>query len=385
MTGQEAALIFSPQFHPNINEYTLIELPKEVLDHLPNNENENSGSLIIRGLETDNAVVCTKTMTYSISNVQSSNTMLFARPTGDHSQPTLNTGYEIQDSLSSYWELTPCQPRVDRLRTVLEDAPYRGPTEEARTQARRSRENEEVELHTTKSLQNIIQASDAELLQGLETLGALEIDGFWRLVDPGYQESILKFLLVSAVADDIPFDRLPLSHCVSMMAEADAPDYIVRHTLIRFSESPDVSGDRDPIFKLSEHKIGRFFGKQLLANAETRRTKLSTFLNRWREAVPEPFHIDLPMLQGLFLLEEEPNGSVIQYYPKDLLPMHEKPRFEALFQVRKRWAHEDIVPYISDLAPTTKQLDAILLKYARMFKVGQQTMYTSRFTYFKGR
>lgn len=106
------------------------------------------------------------------------------------------------------------------------------------------------------------------------------------------------------------------------------------------------------------------------------------------------------LFQGLCLLHEEPNGPVIQYFPKALLPLDAKSRLETLFQVRKKWLYADILPYskyitstvtckcmqsliiivlVSDLAPSTKKLDAILLKYARMSRVDDQAYYTSRY------
>lgn len=60
--------------------------------------------------------------------------------------------------------------------------------------------------------------------------------GYWRLLDPDYQESTLKYLLVSAVAEDMSFDQLLLSECISVM-DTDTPEEIVKHMLKGFSES----------------------------------------------------------------------------------------------------------------------------------------------------
>ncbi|KAI8916622.1 sister chromatid cohesion protein Dcc1 [Powellomyces hirtus] len=386
MATFEADLIFSDSLNSDANRYTLIELPVEIAAQFADSSDETSGErpgLVIRGLETDEAVICTPSTTYAVRSVQTSNTMLIVRPqeqddNGADRMVDDTTVYTIEDCVSAYQELTPCQPRLDRLRHILEGTTYRGPVEEARTVFRRIRDNAEAELYSTERLLNTVQTSDAELLEGLKAIGALEIEGVWRLLDAAYLEEALKFLLASIIVEDMPMDRLRASECIVVMEEMDTPDAVVRHILEQFSDvRTDVAGE--PTYNLSEKKVGRFFGEQLLANAEHRQTPMHVFLKSWREAVPEALSIDLTMLEGLYLIQDASTGAAIQYFPKAQLPLDSKARFETLFQTRKKWTHADILPYISDLAPSTKKLDAILLKYARMSRVGQQVVYTSRY------
>lgn len=164
MATTESTLIFSDHFNPNASLYTLIELPKEVADSFSEDIDAGHGdsnwwgrtiliakfrvlgpnfllkSLVIRGLETDEAVLCTSSTTYAIRSVQTSNSMLVCYPSAStvHSQAD-GFVYEIHDCTSSYQELTPCQPRLDRLRIMLEERLYKGPAEEARRDARRVR------------------------------------------------------------------------------------------------------------------------------------------------------------------------------------------------------------------------------------------------------
>jgi sister chromatid cohesion protein DCC1 len=61
-----------------------------------------------------------------------------------------------------------------------------------------------------------------------------------------------------------------------------------------------------------------------------------------------------------------------------------KTRFRDLFLIRKKWARTDILPYgtldnsVQELASTTKELDALLLKYARLSRVGKEIFLTNR-------
>jgi len=53
-------------------------------------------------------------------------------------------------------------------------------------------------------------------------------------------------------------------------------------------------------------------------------------------------------------------------------------RFADLFLTRGRWKAEDIKPYLSDIAVDTKDLDKLLLKYARALTDKDGSWYTAR-------
>lgn len=79
-------------------------------------------------------------------------------------------------------------------------------------------------------------------------------------------------------------------------------------------------------------------------------------------------------------MDEEGRNKFIRFFPKSSLSKDAKPRFQELFDVRKRWLDVEIAPYVEDLAPGGgKKLDALLLKYARIIKEGNKTILTNRF------
>ncbi|KAJ3290552.1 Sister chromatid cohesion protein DCC1 [Borealophlyctis nickersoniae] len=394
MPSSNSVLYFAEDFDPR--QYKLVELPKEVADLFDekNNGGKPPAQLVIRGLETDEAVLCTPSTTYAIRDAHTSNSLLLLEPTprdptefafhqNDEDAPEDANGestwtenakvYEIRDCLTAYLELAVCQPRVERLRTELEEEMYLGPTEDAKAAAK----NPERKLHTLESLREIVQASDQEILEGLDEINAVCIDGAYRLLDPSYQKHVLQLLLTSIAEQEYPVHELHLSDCLGMFDEDDGiPDTILAHTLKIFSDKRTVS-DVDEVYQLSETKVCRFLGEQLLAQSD--RIRLEAFVEAWEGAVMDPFVPSLDMLKGLYLIETMAKQSSIRYFPKSLLPMDAKQRFERLFHERRKWEYEDLLPYISDLAPNTKKLDAILLKYARMSKVEGKTFYSSRF------
>jgi len=60
------------------------------------------------------------------------------------------------------------------------------------------------------------------------------------------------------------------------------------------------------------------------------------------------------------------------------LPIDPATRFTDLFLTRARWKAEDIVPYLSDITVDTKELDKLLLKYARALTDKDGIWYTAR-------
>jgi sister chromatid cohesion protein DCC1 len=53
-------------------------------------------------------------------------------------------------------------------------------------------------------------------------------------------------------------------------------------------------------------------------------------------------------------------------------------RFTDLFLTRERWKAEDIAPYLSDIAVDRKDLDKLLLKYARALTDKDGLWYSAR-------
>jgi sister chromatid cohesion protein DCC1 len=71
-------------------------------------------------------------------------------------------------------------------------------------------------------------------------------------------------------------------------------------------------------------------------------------------------------------------GTTLSYFPCAELPADPATRFVDLFLTRARWKAEDIVPYLSDIAVDTKDLDKLLLKYARALTDKDGLWYTAR-------
>jgi sister chromatid cohesion protein DCC1 len=69
---------------------------------------------------------------------------------------------------------------------------------------------------------------------------------------------------------------------------------------------------------------------------------------------------------------------MLSYFPCAELPSDPVMRFADLFLTRARWKAEDIVPYLSDIAVDRKDLDKLLLRYARALTDKDGLWYTAR-------
>lgn len=137
----------------------------------------------------------------------------------------------------------------------------------------------------------------------------------------------------------------------------------------------------------------RAFGENILAELGETWVNLSDFITDFTNCMPD-LEVDLKSVEGLCLIENgqmdagADSGTVckIRYFPKNSLPRAPAARFAALFSVRKKWDKKDILPYIEELVGTgleplanSKAIDALILKFARISRVGRGIFLTNRF------
>ena len=165
-------------------------------------------------------VLCTDTKTFVIKEAEVSNTMLLVVPhkaaaggVGDENSMEVDAERDvllITDSFSSYLEPSVSTPRLEKLQFLLNKARYRGPEHDidkanlvsnstsfcpslCLTPSSSSSSSSSffllpllslVKLCGWSALQSVVQASDAELLQGLKDLDAVVINSTVFLPTP---------------------------------------------------------------------------------------------------------------------------------------------------------------------------------------------------------
>jgi len=369
-------------------DYRLIEVPPDLEAYWERGE----GPLTFNGRANDEAVLVTRDATYAVRQVSQTNSLLLCGlEHNDNGELVLRMHQNARDTL----ELVRTSARLGRLAELLEADAYTGPDDEHRDERH----------YTWSEVRSIVQASEAELQQGLRMHHVVELDGTYgaltagvlRRVAPPLVEHLLRTLLahldvLACAPDRLPYgavcDALAARSCRAV-AEAVVGDW--------FCAAPAPCGGAVPTHvPLARADTARFLGLQLLRTAK--RARLVDFLARWRaELGPLAPDAALPLLQvrrarlrqGHYLLSPPPasfaavsahaappgepaaealaEALTIEAFSHTSLPLAPAQRFQDLFLVREQWVREELVPFIEPLAAggAGASVNSLLLKHAR--------------------
>ncbi|GJJ68095.1 sister chromatid cohesion protein DCC1 [Entomortierella parvispora] len=393
------------------SSYTLLELPKSLEEYINNNSDNDQLSFQVRGLDTDTAVLCTPTQTFSLQRAHTSNMLLPIAPivesrirSSDGNRdidmniesngfmdqfPPLEDKdaldgpqYERQavlDILDSVLDLIPISPRLERLGQLLRQNPFEGWAQES---------HQKGHLYTWAQIQSIIQASDKEILQWLKKNHACLIEGHWRLFKVQFMYEILQEVLMTLNvlemrADAVDIDKI----CQTIEEDGSAKEtgiekWMIEHCLKSFSNENETEG----LISLSAQEVPTFLGTYLLSRiGRGNQQKLEVFVKEWEKSLHGHFQADLVCLAGECIVELDRvidrNQTIksIRYFSKSHLPNDPAMRFTALFEIKAKWEAQEIRPFLRDLVLDEKKLDILLLKHARSVKQpGGDVIYSSR-------
>jgi len=322
-----------------------------------------------------------------MKKVQTTNMMLLISPEKEKEEFNMNIEekevdnkisqyhYNINDNISSYYELIKISPKIKKLHMILSDTKYQGPDEEDRF------EKQNVRFYTFDDILNEIQASEEEIIIGLKEYNAININGYWRVLDSNYIQMFLETLLNNIVIYDLSSEHLPLSKVIELSVEFDFPDFVSTHVLESFSDSV-LKEEQEVYYTLSKEKITKFLGIQLLASHMPNAFEYNEFMSKWKEVVPEDYNVDIDLIKGFYIEEEitfQNDKRLLKYFPMTELSHDIKQRLEELFYAKPKWKDSSLLPYLQDIESNKKIIDRALIKYARVSRVGKQIYYASRF------
>jgi len=266
-TGPVQVLHFS--VNPNSDEYKLLELPQSILETLV-----VGNSVAIRGDHQDEAVLCTDKATFDLKVAETSNSLLLvphcALPKDEEFKSEVSplVHKEVSSCHTMYFEVKQCRPRLEKLKYLLNENPYKGSEDDLNPddQSEGSLTNR-PNRYTFVDLLSKVQASETELLEALKKIKALEIDGYWRLLDTDYKEKVVVRILTLLEEMDWNYEAVPMKECCDILEELE-PRNILEHCLNCYGEVIDMNpGDSNIHYRLSEDKICRFFAEYLLRQA----------------------------------------------------------------------------------------------------------------------
>ncbi|KAG9316366.1 sister chromatid cohesion protein Dcc1 [Chiua virens] len=364
----EVQLRFSPSTEQDTGAFRLVELPSDLCQLIDSaTTNKSSQSLLsIKGHPTEDAVLCTADKTYTLRSVVLSNTALVVTPSRTDPSGTVH----VRDQLHEVLELVPCVPRLHKLPVLLRGMEYDEGDEDRRAT---------LPKYTYEHARGEIQASEAELRQGLEERRILVLDGCLRPVAPAHLNTILELLLNYLVSLSLSHDAAPVDDLVSALVDDhEVPREVSNQIMSWFGQIEANTWKMDVNAVIAEIGLGIIRHHKHDPILETE------FMTKWRNAVSDAFAsaVSLQLLSGKCLRNpNDVSGATLSYLPASSLPTDPAARFAELFLTRARWKSDDIEPFLSDIAVNSKERDKLLLKYARAMTTPEGTCYTARVGY----
>lgn len=351
--GMVQSLSFSQQWMKD--DYKLLELSKDLTNVL------QSGDVItIRGDNDDEAVFCTSKNTYELKAADTSNSLLLFPELTTPKSKEFSEVFKVVDRsacscFSTYYEARQSRPKTERLRHLLDDNAFCNRDDES-----------EIEKHTTEGLLSLIQASEEELLKSLRHFGALQIDGFWRVLEINYQEKAFSQILALVEEESWEWKSIPLKATCDVLQEL-YPKFVIKHCLQTYSDEFENDDSDDIFFCLNEFKVCQYYAEYILRPAQGK-FNYHEFMEAWAQSVPDGMTVKEDYLLGIALTDLNNHPPVIWHFSERNLPHDPNERFNTLFKTRTKWLEKDIEPYIKNLVTPGQKLSALYLKYTRTSK-----------------
>ncbi|VDB96177.1 unnamed protein product [Peniophora sp. CBMAI 1063] len=369
--------------------FRLLELPADLCKLVE--ASPEDFSLTIKGLEGEDAVLCTPDKTYTIRSVVLSNAVLvLTPPPGPSTLASMNVDdlqprAEIQESLHEILELTPTVPKLHRLRGMLRGMEWDEGQEEGDAESDDGNNQSSRKRVTYDQVKSELRASDREIERAVRDYHILIVSDALRPIAPTYLHTILELLLTYLVALSQPHDAASVVELASALeSEHDVRREVTVQIMQWFG---DVSGAKgEQLWSMDVSGVVRQIGLGLLRNHRDTPAPESDFLGKWRTAVGDVFvnEVKMDLLAGNYLsapapLSVSPDAELqLTYFPQSELPTEPTARFADLFLVRTRWHAKEIAPFLSDIAVDSKDRDKLLLKYARAVTEPDGIWYTAR-------
>ncbi|XAR63314.1 hypothetical protein NMG60_11023210 [Bertholletia excelsa] len=335
-------IAYHPQFGPH-NDLVLLELDEKFLPDVINER------VTLRGQPDEDAVLCTATRTYAIKFVGTSNSVLLVPPS-DH--PAFCGNARDFDEKDVDKKLVAPVIKVAPGTMELVENPYN--FDEALKMD--GLDHTDKNKYTWDDLVSMVQASDEELRSGLQALSAVEIDGYWRIVDAKYMDGILNMLLHNSVLNEWSLKALNESEVIGVLELDGFPCKMACHCLQVYCCKVD-----DGVWRLDDRRVCVHFAREILKAGKLR---LENFLAEWMRKIPEGMQASFDMLEGEVLTEKIGIETWVYAFSVSSLPSTPGERFLKLFQERPRWEGKDLQPYIRSTC-TGAIFEGLLLKYTR--------------------
>ncbi|KAJ6792062.1 sister chromatid cohesion protein DCC1 [Iris pallida] len=362
LTGGSSIPVCYHPFFGSHDDLLLLEVDEKLLPDILHNR------VIIRGQLDEEAVLCTPSSTYAMKFVGTSNSVFLIPPGEPKPQNSKllpedceGNNLGVVESAASVLKVAPgsmelvqAAPRLDKLKILLNERPYSF-QEDLGTDPKGT-----TGLYSWEDLVELVQASEGELRTGLRSLSAVEIDGYWRIIDGKSMDEVLNMILNNCVLYQCPLNAIGEDHIISVLEADGYSRTIVLHCLDTYGSKVENMGGC--LWCLDERRVCLHVALRVLSG---RKMKLENFMEKWVQSIPASMKADLKMLEGEVLFEKMGVETWLCAFSVSSLSSVPAERFAALFRERPKWEWKDLEPYIRDLKVPGLSAEALLIKYTR--------------------
>ena len=342
----------------NQADFKLFQVTQDVLDQLIDTTTHKKNHPAIKGLKADQAVLTTTDQSFTLRLAASSNShLLIPQPPHD---TTENLPHElgIVACLDEHFELVQTAPNLGRILQLVSAQPYSAQEAASASFNQNSRP-------TFEHLELAGQCSRQELRVALQRHRALEVSGRWCRLEPQLELDACVSLLHLVVEKGLHLDSVPVGECVRELT-GQYPEIVVRHCLRCLSTSATASPDEwesslnSYEIELNPRALSRLCAQKMFD--ETSTWPILEFMEAWQDNLPSGIETNRSDLDGLAIETDEDRLRALDV---STLPHDPASRFAVLFNVKSRWAMEELRPYMVELLPPGKTVEHLVLRHAR--------------------
>ena len=329
--------------------------------------------------------MCTKNKTYEVRNAEQSNSMLVVpdflsaqetstsplkSPQSNSINKSLDKSLEDEENETSqppivereiqhkqalkifydYFECRQTKPRVRKIQELLRLTQYSGPENEHNVDRKF--------LFTKRQLFDTAQCSAGEFDELLTKLRCINIDGFLRLLEYGYEYRVVTFMMSLITENSWRLDEVDRNETIAVTNEI-IPDEVTQAVFDYYTEEIPESGK----FCYKEDMVCRIIAQNVLQ--EGLKFHIDEFIETCQGALPDGMQMKENYLAGIGIVDRESLMPNIRGLFEENMPMNLADRLQFLFKTKDKWTLEQITPYIEPFTTPQLAITALLAKNVR--------------------
>ncbi|CRK92614.1 CLUMA_CG006166, isoform A [Clunio marinus] len=371
--------IYFPNFS-NGNNYKLLELDQHMLKEIESGQN-----LVFKGGLHEKVVLCSSNETYEVRNAEQSNSMLvipellhaeatsdspLQKPLSDNINKSLDKSLENEENETSqpplidhqiehkqilkifydYLECRQIKPRIKKIQDLIHLNTYNGSENEHLT--------DRHSMFSRRQLFDTAQCSAGEFDEILKKIRCIEVNGFMRLLDYGYEYRVVTLMMSVMTENSWGLEEVDRNETLTAL-DGIVPNEITEAMFEFYTEEVAETGK----FRYKEDMVCRIIAQNVLQ--EGLKFHIDEFFETCQGALPDGMQMKEEYLDGIGIVDRESSMPNIRGLFEENLPMNLSDRLRKLFKTMPRWTLSQISPYVEVFTTPQLGVTSLLAKNVR--------------------